>query len=368
MTGHPDGETATGRLRRHGSRTRGYEANLCRLPLFCSSQSRGGRAVKQTPVDAGRLYGAPVLVASTATMHDGYLLFDLCSTFLALGCPPSNRVPITLGGAARILGASSVGGSQRRCVARSLMRLRGIALQSTIRDASGRHGVFTGGLITRSWVATRGGGTGWVELSKELAGLVREGFVTFAHEPTARRLLELDSLSWRLWAFLEGETIPHSFTYPLFAGTGSVPAISDLLRLRSRAKRRIAMRVLRAAKVIEEADPRYSLRLAKRPRAGWCLEVARGSNPVGHRGMGMRGTRDQREGQWRPSGGALDAAVRAAEDGPPSFNPSYSTSISTVVRSGSRNNEPERIGSILEIFLPDLSVCATRSARPPRST
>jgi hypothetical protein len=132
--------------------------------------------------------------------------------------------------------------------------------------------------------------------------------------------------------------------------------------LRSPAKRRTAMRVLQAALVIEKVDPRYRLRLAERPRAGWCLEVTRGSIEVGQRGMGWKGTRDQREGQWRPTGGALDATLRASEDGPPSFTPSYATSISPVVRSSSPARGPERIGSILEIFLPDPAV-ATRSYR-----
>jgi hypothetical protein len=350
-------ESATERLRRLGLQTRGYETNLTRLPIFASSQGnlRPGNGRTDELVEAGWLYGAPVRALSTATMRDGFLLMELCSTFIEAGCPASNRVSFSLGAAARALGASTVGGSQRRRLSDSLLRLRAVSLQATVRDIDGHLGVFTGGLIGTAFITTPGGGKGWVEFSSELAALIRSGFMTVAHAPTALKLLDRDEYAWRLWTFLEGEKIRRRFTYPIFNSTGQVPAIVDLLRMRSTAKRRVAMRIHAAARVIEEIDPRYQICLTDRPRAGWCLEVVRGPYEVGHPAHSGKGTGGRANGQWGHAGGALGAPIHIAGDGPTSYSPSPATSFSTVVPRRRTTGGPESIGSLMDIWVPDVS-------------
>jgi hypothetical protein len=286
-------------------------------------------------------------------MRDGYLLMQLCSTFHRLGCPETNRVPLTLTAAARALGAASVGGSQRRLVVNSLLRLRAVSVQASTIGLDGQAGIFTGGLITSSWIAARGARDGWVEFSPELAALIRRGLCTFTHEPTAVELLERDEYAWRLWAFLEGETLPRRFTYPLFGGAGHVPAIADLLRMRSVAQRRTAERIQLAANAIQELDPRYVFSMRRMPRAGWCLEVIRHPLEIGHSEHVRRGTRGTWDGHPKQPSRAMDAAIRSARADPPSYSPSYPTSNLPVVAPLRKTRGPESIGSLIDIWMPD---------------
>ena len=273
MTGQPQLRGNAGRTRRLWA---AYDVNLARLPVFSSSQARAEPRVDQIPLVAGHLYDRPVVVAAgRASNRDAFLLFTFAARFHDLGCPSENRVDFSLAEAARLLGSVAVGGSQRRLVRRSLLRLQTLSIQCLLRTVEHGEVAFTGGFVDHSVVTSRGRGRGWIQFSALFADWLRDSWKSSVDPGLSLLLITADEYAWRLWLFLECERIGTEFTYGVFETGGWVPAIADLLRMGDHVRSRALRRLKAALLTIERADPAYRFELtADRVGQHW-LKVRR---------------------------------------------------------------------------------------------
>lgn len=260
------------------------ERTLARLPLYAQAR----QAVAQLTLWAtGSLYGHPVrIVQGSGPMDDrAYrLLAHLIRAYAGADCPPERRVPFTLSEAARWAGYGK-GGRQLRLVRDSLLRMRATALESAIRYPDGHTESLAWGLIDRGWTTDAVGRSGgFVTLSEELAGLIRQGSLVYLDAPTLDALGERDGMAVILWGFLEGES-KAEWRHSLFSAPEGYPpvdnretlAIADLLRVSGWDRRRRAKdRVAKACTAIMAVDTRYRLAIERgKGRGMWTLAVSR---------------------------------------------------------------------------------------------
>lgn len=188
-----------------------------------------------------------------------------------------------MGKAAETLGRSGLGGEQRGFVRQALTRLRSCTIESAVRTPDGHEEVLIWGFIDKAYTTTRGGGQGWVILSTDLVQLLADGSVTWLHAPTWDAIADQDRYAARLWSFLETERLGDGWRYSLFrdsdSETRNLPAIADLLRIDWRSRKKVALRLREACKVICAEDTRYRLKIVAGAAAGsWRLEAYRGAH------------------------------------------------------------------------------------------
>lgn len=277
----PAPPAVTARLQATGPATLGHETNLARVPLW----DVRARPLQLSLIAPTVLYGRQFrqVAGAALTVADQRLYAELTTRYIREGCPASRRVAFSLGEAARALGHASLGGETRRLVRQSLVRLKGVTIESALRDPDGHEELMGWGLLDWYRTTTRGGGRGWAALSEQIAYLIRRGSVTYLHAPTWDAIAGRDEIAGRLWSFLEAESLVTIRRYQLFAsppGTvaeeRNLPAISELLRLDWAKRAEVAKRVRRALAVIADTDPRYQVTLVKGKQLGmWRLEAAR---------------------------------------------------------------------------------------------
>ena len=261
--------------------TLGHETNLARAPLW----DIRARPVQLELIAPAILYGRKFVqvAGQPLTVTDQRLFAELTTLYVRAQCPEHRRIPFSLGWAARVIGHETLGGETRRLVRASLSRLRSVTVESALREPDGHETVLGWGLVDRYLTTSRGGGTGSVTLSEEIAHLLQAGSVTYLHAPTWDAIAREDTVAGRLWTFLEAEDLRGVRRYSLFAGPPggldeerNMPAIADLLRLDWSKRRNVAGRVTLACEVICRHDPRYSLELVKSRGTGmWRLEATR---------------------------------------------------------------------------------------------
>jgi hypothetical protein len=260
------------------------ETTLARLPLWAESRQL---ATQLELWAAGSLYRHPVRIVQAAGPMDDRayrLLAHLIRRYAGAECPPERRVPFTLSEAARWAGYGK-GGRQLRLVRDSLLRMRATALESAVRYPDGHTETLTWGLIDRGWTTDAVGRSGgFVTLSEELAGLIRQGSLVYLDAPMLDALGELDGMAVILWGFLEGET-SRDWRHALFSAPEGyppvdreTPAIADLLRVSGWDRRRRAKdRIVKACAAVMAVDPRYRLAITRgQGRGMWTLAVAKG--------------------------------------------------------------------------------------------
>jgi len=277
----PAPPAVTARLQATGPATLGHETNLARVPLW----DVRARPLQLSLIAPTVLYGRQFrqVAGAALTVADQRLYAELTTRYIREGCPASRRVAFSLGEAARALGHASLGGETRRLVRQSLVRLKGVTIESALRDPDGHEELMGWGLLDWYRTTTRGGGRGWAALSEQIAYLIRRGSVTYLHAPTWDAIAGRDEIAGRLWSFLEAESLVTIRRYQLFASPpGAVaeernlPAIAELLRLDWAKRAEVAKRVRRALAVIADTDPRYQVTLVKGKQLGmWRLEAAR---------------------------------------------------------------------------------------------
>ena len=277
----PAPPAVTARLQATGPATLGHETNLARVPLW----DVRARPLQLSLIAPTVLYGRQFrqVAGAALTVADQRLYAELTTRYIREGCPANRRVAFSLGEAARALGHASLGGETRRLVRQSLVRLKGVTIESALRDPDGHEELMGWGLLDWYRTTTRGGGRGWAALSEQIAYLIRRGSVTYLHAPTWDAIAGRDEIAGRLWSFLEAESLVTIRRYQLFAsppGTvaeeRNLPAISELLRLDWAKRAEVAKRVRRALAVIADTDPRYQVALVKGKQLGmWRLEAAR---------------------------------------------------------------------------------------------
>jgi len=277
----PAPPAVTARLQATGPATLGHETNLARVPLW----DVRARPLQLSLIAPTVLYGRQFrqVAGAALTVADQRLYAELTTRYIREGCPANRRVAFSLGEAARALGHASLGGETRRLVRQSLVRLKGVTIESALRDPDGHEELMGWGLLDWYRTTTRGGGRGWAALSEQIAYLIRRGSVTYLHAPTWDAIAGRDEIAGRLWSFLEAESLVTIRRYQLFASPpGAVaeernlPAIAELLRLDWAKRAEVAKRVRRALAVIADTDPRYQVTLVKGKQLGmWRLEAAR---------------------------------------------------------------------------------------------
>jgi len=287
-SGSPD---VTLRIRAKGSATIGHETNLARAPLW----DIRARPVQLELIAPTVLYGRQFrqIAGQALTVADQRLYAELTTRYIREGCPSDRRVAFSLGDAATALGHATLGGETRRLIRQSLVRLKGVVVESALRDPDGHEELMGWGLLDWYRTTSRGEGKGWVALSEQIAYLIRRGSVTYLHAPTWDAISYLDDVAGRLWSFLEAENLLTLRRYQLFAGAPgalaeerNLPAISELLRLDWAKRAEVAKRVRRALDVIAQTDTRYHVSLLKGKQPGmWRLEAVR----TKHLGAGPRG-------------------------------------------------------------------------------
>ena len=334
------------------------ETTLARLPLWAESR----QVVAQLTLWAtGSLYGHPVRIVQGAGPMDDRayrLLAHLVRSYALAECPPERRVSFTLSEAARWAGYGK-GGRQLRLVRDSLLRMRATALESAVRYPDGHTESLAWGLIDRGWTTDAVGRSGgFVTLSEELAGLIRQGSLVYLDAPTLDALGERDGMAVILWGFLEGESRPSPWRYSLFSAPEGYPpvdsrdvlAIADLLRVSGWERRRRAKdRIGKAAAAIMAIDPRYQLVISRgQGRGMWTLNVARGPGTP-------RGAR-------RVLSGALAGTPGGASGYSPGRGRTQNGGVTSVLSSGSN------VGSLTSAIQDvDVDTRATGSPRENRA-
>ncbi|MDA8332042.1 MAG: hypothetical protein M0027_12760 [Candidatus Dormibacteraeota bacterium] len=256
-------------LRPKGRDTLAVERDMCRAPIWHPRpQSADDLAVPQLV-----LYGLPLrrLSGSALTVGDQRIFADVATRWVRAGCPPDRRVLYSLGDAARALGGAA-GGKEWRLARASLVRLRGATYESVLRQAGGAEAIWIWGLIDDARFVLRGHQDGHVTISQVMADLVAGGAVTYLHAPTWDGIRARDEIAARLWVWLEAESLPAAWRYPVFGAGG----LADMLGLRWARRWRVARRIAMAAEAICDADRRYRLTLTEGLAPGqWHLTAAR---------------------------------------------------------------------------------------------
>lgn len=257
-----------------GRHTIGHETNLSRSPLWSTRQRRAPEDTVISPTLYGHAFRQ--VEGSSLTTADQRLFAHLTTGFVRNGCPADRRVPFSLGDAALALDYEERGGKQRSLVRGSLARLRSVTIESAIRHTDGHETVLGWGLIDSYLVTTKGNGKGWIVLSEAVSLLLKEGSVTFLHEPTWKTICSEDEVAGRLWSFLEAENVRNGWKYAIFpsaiGGPSSIPAISDVLMLHWASRRKVAQRIKEACAVIANYDRRYQLDVMQaKTVSGWNL-------------------------------------------------------------------------------------------------
>lgn len=294
------------RLERLGPKTRALETNTARAPIFAAPSREGVQLAlswEELPVHGGSFVIREA--RGPLSPREEHLLGALHTAYIRDGLPEHRRVTLSLGEAARLLGHSGQpGGRNREIVKEALRRIAAVSLESTVRyrDEHGRPQEDTLGYrLVDSWhTTTRGGGRGSVVLSEPIAALLSAGSVTFLRGPVWEALLARDLIAARVWTYLEADDLTHARPYALWAAPPgeparerSMPALTDLLRLRDGNRARVAARLRAACAVIAEEDDRYTLEVVKSREPGmWHLRAGRGR---GTRGRGRVGTSAYRE-------------------------------------------------------------------------
>ena len=267
------------------------EQNALRAPVFAPRPLTQQLALAWPEL---RVHRAPFsileLAADGATTTDGLVVFvHLTSKWLALRPPPSDgRVPVSLTEVARWLGASKVGGAQRRAASACLRQLRGATFRSTIRypdhPRMGSKADHVWGLVEECMLPTGPGrGQGWVRLSAFIVWALERDGAVLLDRATLDALQRAGPVPTRLWCYLESEAFPHPFNLPIFAAAlhepapeRAMPAIADMLRLEADRRRNTVQRIRRACLAIMAADSRYELAVIAAGAPGqWYLRVAR---------------------------------------------------------------------------------------------
>jgi len=271
------------------------ELNLARSPVFSGSKQLAG-PVQLSLLRVGSLYGKPFNVFEPngpLTVPDAQLLAHLIKRYAEDGFPSDRRVRMSLSEAARAYGYSEVGGKQRELVRASFRRMTSTTYHHQGRLPDGTEWSLSWHLLDRSgtWKKPRDEGLALAVLSEDLVRLLYAGSLVYLQKDLFAELVGRDGYAARLWVFLESETLPKEWFYPLFSAPEGepererdTPAIADMLRMGWGERRSIVFRIRKAARVISEVDPRYSLSVIKpkgrRTTGMWNLQVRKHKHPV----------------------------------------------------------------------------------------
>ena len=229
-------------------------------------------------------------MAGVLSPADLLVFTHLCSLYRRTQA--DRRVPVTLGDIARWLGATKVGGEQRRAAKESLLRLRSATFESRLRwpGKGGEERWLAWGLLDLAEMAEAGDRGGCVTLSEVVACLLDQDSVVLLDAQVMEQLLRRSPVAMRLWTYHEAESLDQPMRYKIFpAREGEpipdrrMPAIADLLRFSNARRRNVVSAVRRACDVIQAEDPRYTLTVTGTRAPGmWLLTARRMAVIEGH--------------------------------------------------------------------------------------
>ena len=267
------------------------EKNLARAPIFAAPRTMNSKTSGWETV--GSLAKRDFCVFEPygpLQTRDALLISHVIDQYASADCPGDRLVEMSQNEAARFSGYRSEGGKQRRLIQGALLRMRSTTFQH-YREKDGRSESLTWGLV--DWAEFHGtpAGSGvTIRVSEQLAALVCEGSLTYLNAETFAKLVDRNGYAARLWVFLESEKLPRldsgPFSYQLFsAPTGQepkpshVPALADLLRIGYWKNRsRVVQEITKAASVLCELDPRYTLSVESARGTGmYCLRAKCGA-------------------------------------------------------------------------------------------
>jgi hypothetical protein len=259
----------------------GLPIDLARGPVFSprAGESEDVQLTLTTTV-LGSLHNKPFTIATKdglPEVRDGLLLSELIKRYVDQGLPESRNVTVTTTELCEAAGYATRGGRQFRLAVDALIRLRSATLENAVRMEDGSHANYVWGMVDAGWMRSGPQGSGQVRLSEELVGMVRRGLLVYYDRETLRGMVAADRYAARLWMFLEAEALGDTRRrYSIFsAPTGAppaerdTPAIADVLDLREKRRpddptgwgrrRDIVRRIRKAAAVLSELDPRYTI-------------------------------------------------------------------------------------------------------------
>jgi len=292
------------------------ERNVARAPIWAPGSGIGLQTALDWP--PAPFHGEPLTIhtlGGALTPADLLVFGHLCSRYLARH-PLDRHVEVSLGDVARWLGGNNIGGEQRRAARACLARLLAATFTSKMRPGKKTSERWVHGwhLVDRWLIPEARRRVGSVWLSETVTDLLRAGSIVLLDAKVLRSLLGRSAVSARLWAYLEADTLSarRPQRYALFAAPPGEPArqrsmaaITDMLRLTDKQRRKTVLAVRRACAVIVELDPRYLLSVEHAKESGmWNLVAARRRQPV-------------TGATWATDGGDLGNATRAtwATDG-----------------------------------------------------
>jgi len=325
------------------------ETNLARSPIFSGRKPRG--PLQLSLLRVGSLYDRPFNVfepKGPLTVQDAQLLAHLIKRYAEDDFPSDRRVRMSLSEAARASGYSGAGGKQRELVRAAFRRMTSTTYHHAGRWPDGTEWSLSWHLLDWTYTVRRSENTGLAlaTLSEPLVTLIRAGSLVYLQKDLFAELVRRDEYGARLWVFLESESYPAPRAYPylLFSAPEGepecerhTPAIADLLRIDWASRKKIAARMRKAAQVVEETDPRYSLSVeTAKGRGMWKLEVRKGRGST--KGLDPESTpRDLTgypQGPYRVPPGTLPGTLRDRATLLPPAKPEVSEHLPSVLPSG----------------------------------